>query len=872
MMAGWGLSAPWLLLGLCVLPGLWWLLRVTPPAPRRIAFPSVALLIGLGGPASAARTPLWLMMLRLVAAVLAILGLAGPMRRSASIAASAGGVAVVIDDGWASAPEWSERLRAAADTLDALATPDAPTRLLTTAPSAEGAAPALGPTTPARDFSTRLAALRPLPWPVDRAAAAAALAALPGGTRVIYVADGVAAPGDAAFAAALGRLGSVTELRGGLSPVLLRPAAAEPDRLTFRVETVFPSSAPVLARALDAAGVVLSVAPTADGTGVGAMVLPPDLRSRVASVRLGETGSAGATFLLDEAAPRRPVGVLEAGADADRPLVGSLFFVRRALATRADVRSGSLGGLIASKIAVLVLADGVITNPERVAELTGWVRGGGVLIRFAGPQLAGSTAPDPLLPAPLLEGDRELGGAMSWSQPATLAPFDANSPFAGLVAPAEVTVRRQVLAQPGAAPLVWASLADGSPLVTAAPLGAGKLVLFHVTANADWSNLPLSELFPDMLDRLVQLSAGVRAKPSDALLAPSRALDAFGVLGPPDAAARPVREDAIATTPAGPAHPPGLYGPAGGAQALNLSATLPRLTASASIAGAAERSLAGHAATYEAGPALLIAALLLLAIDALASLKLRGLILAGCVLMLGTAQAAAPAMPSLATHLAYVTTGDAQADGVAEAGLRGLSAVVNARTNAMLAAPVAVDPAHDELSFYPLLYWPILADAPTPDGATLARLDDYMQDGGIILFDTRDDGSDAGAQSALQRIGAALTIPPLRHLTAGHVLSHAFYLLRAFPGRLDGPVWVAASEDSANDGVSPVIVGGNDWGAAWATDVSGDTLYQPDGGEAARVLAYRFGVNLVIYALTGNYKADQVHAPELLRRMGEAPP
>jgi len=103
------------------------------------------------------------------------------------------------------------------------------------------------------------------------------------------------------------------------------------------------------------------------------------------------------------------------------------------------------------------------------------------------------------------------------------------------------------------------------------------------------------------------------------------------------------------------------------------------------------------------------------------------------------------------------------------------------------------------------------------------------------------------------------------------VLSRTFYLLHDFPGRYDGmPVWVAQEGDSTNDGVSPVIIGSNDWAHAWAVDDGGNTPYAPvpDGAEQ-RVVAYRFGVNAVIYALTGNYKADQVHVPALLKRLGE---
>ncbi|MEO1505196.1 MAG: DUF4159 domain-containing protein, partial [Pseudomonadota bacterium] len=111
------------------------------------------------------------------------------------------------------------------------------------------------------------------------------------------------------------------------------------------------------------------------------------------------------------------------------------------------------------------------------------------------------------------------------------------------------------------------------------------------------------------------------------------------------------------------------------------------------------------------------------------------------------------------------------------------------------------------------------------------------------------------------------------------VLTRSFYLIDALPGRwYGGPVWVEAApqggEDgqtvvNANDGVSPVIIGGHDWAGAWALDEQGAPLFPMGrGGERQREIAYRFGVNAAMYAFTGNYKSDQVHLPALLERLG----
>jgi hypothetical protein len=214
-------------------------------------------------------------------------------------------------------------------------------------------------------------------------------------------------------------------------------------------------------------------------------------------------------------------------------------------------------------------------------------------------------------------------------------------------------------------------------------------------------------------------------------------------------------------------------------------------------------------------------------------------------------------------------------DGTAKSGLEGLSEYVNRRTAATLYEPDPIRPGETDLSLYPLLYWPITADAPNLTSEQAAALNDYMARGGIILIDTRGSGSGEGfapgAAEALRRIAHSLNVPPLAPLTSDHVLPRAFYLLPDFPGRFTGDtVWVQRDQDRTNDSVSPVVIGGNDWASAWAISPDGSYPYAAiPGGQRQRTLAYRFGVNLVMYALTGNYKGDQVHIPAILQRLGQ---
>jgi hypothetical protein len=236
---------------------------------------------------------------------------------------------------------------------------------------------------------------------------------------------------------------------------------------------------------------------------------------------------------------------------------------------------------------------------------------------------------------------------------------------------------------------------------------------------------------------------------------------------------------------------------------------------------------------------------------------------AQAVLADGSAEPAA-----LTTRLAYVVTGDGQVDAVSRAGLDALATMVSRRTAASLGPAVGVDPAADELAFYPLLYWPLSPDQQPVPGAAIAPLVDYMRNGGTILFDLRQ--GDAGRSFVLRDLARRLDIPPLVPVPADHVLRRAYYLLSDLPGRRSGePVWIVDRAEQINDGVTTVVAGSNDWAGAWAADDALRPLFPVSpGGEQQREQAYRFGINLVMHALTGNYKADQVHLPAIMERLG----
>lgn len=907
LLAGLSFTAPITLGALIVLPAIWWLLRVTPPLPRRVVFPPLRLLLGLSGQEETpARTPWWLLLLRLIAAALVIVALADPIFGKPPEIAGNGPIVLFVDNGWTAAADWDARRAVLTDVMRTAAS--------------QGRAVAIVPTADVPDVTlmdagkaSRIAqALLPEPWLPERKRAADAIvkAKLGAGAQIIWLSDGIDDGQASATAQALGRAGNLTiygDQTGHGALGLLPPKNQTNgfDVTAVRADAEGPRSGEV--NALGSHGEMLAGArfQFKDGeTRAAAHIsLPLEVRNQTTRIAIVNADAAGAVQLLGGGGARRAVGLVAAGANEDtQPLLSDTYYLERALAPYADVQKGTVTSLLARNVSVLILADvGKITGSDydKVAK---FVQGGGILLRFAGERMTGGT--DDMVPVKLRVGGRYLGGALAWAEPQKLAPFADNSPFAGLAIPSDVSVTRQVLAEPSVelGDRSWARLADGTPLVTAQSRGKGFVVLFHITAGPSWSSLPLSGLYVDMIRRLLALSSGSR--PSDmksaTSLPPVSTLDGFGHTRKPPAEVLPIRAADIGRTVVSRFHPPGLYGVQGTEDALNAMKPDGALTPMGNV-GFTIYPYA-QTAVLSLAPWLLALAAGLLFLDALLSLWMRGyfsrlrvsgaaaVLVAAMVVLHGWDARADDAFDLKAateTRLAYVITGLADVDDMSKAGLTGLGNQLRLRTSYEPQEPMGVDILKDNLSFFPLLYWPLDPREKDLSPEAVSKISDYMRNGGTILFDTRDltlggvRGANSPGEQALRRLLAKLDVPPLEPVPANHVLTKAFYIITDFPGRWDGgKLWVEAlppgdpnagtAPARGGDGVSPIIIGGNDFAAAWAVRADGAPLVDVvPGGERQRELAYRFGVNLVMYAFTGNYKADQVHVPALLERLGK---
>lgn len=926
-------TSPWLLMALLSLPIIWWLLRLTPPKPQEEVFPPTRILAKLQEKEETpAQSPWWLTLLRLLMAALVILAMAGPiLNPQESSLNGEGPVMIVMDDGWASAQDWETRRNTALALVSEAKDEGRTVILKSTAGHENWSSEPLTPEAAASLLeASESIAIKPNHAKTANALSATIRTTNPG--QIIWLSDGLAREGTEDLANVMRAANTATAIYEADTEnlIIIETISNEPSELfgnLTRAQSTGAQEVSVIAR--DLKGVVISRANAFFGDGETKTRFkfegPVELRNQIARLEVDTAKNAAAVQLLDDNNRRRLVGLISGEKyDLSQPLLSPLYYISKALEPFSDLRrstdanvTASVPELINQGVSAIALADvGVITEATE-EELEKWIESGGLLIRFSGPRLAGAPQ-GKLLPVDIRPGDRNLGGALSWETPKSLAAFERESPFFGINPPRDVLVKKQLLALQEARleKKTWATLEDGTPLVTAEKRGSGWIVLFHVGSDAEWSNLPLSGTFVEMLRRTVNLSrsSGTTANQNQTIsLPPLRVLNGEGQFIPPNAAIKPLVVEADQSLDVTTENPPGFYGTEDGFTALNLFEEETILTPLAETDFASDFTRQGYltGASFDFKIWLLVAAAILLLLDCLAVLWMSGALrgrqtnkrAVASILLLGFVithlMSTTPTMAqeqdenfdfqsALKTRLAYVTTGINEVDNISQAGMQGLTFFISSRTALEPGEPIGLDISQDELSFYSLIYWPVdpRAELPTPE--TIARIDAYMKEGGSILFDTRDQVSGVlGGTSAspaartLQQILSTLDIPPLEPVPTDHVLTKSFYLLDRFPGRYaGGDLWVEKSQElnptegrrpaRAGDGVSSIMITSNDFAGAWAVDGSLRPLLPtipPDPTQ--RNYAFRSGVNLMMYALTGNYKADQVHLPALLERLGQ---
>lgn len=915
---------PLLLLALLGLPVIWYILRVTPPAPKKIFFPATRFVMDLeADEQTASKTPWWILLLRLLIAALIIIALARPVINPSTELPGRNAIRLLIDNSWAGAQNWSQQIKTAKEIItqagrerrEIYITP-------TTVATGEEKHTQYGPISAGEAISI-IRGLKPQSWSADYKSLAQYLAEQKErkSIQTIWLSHGL-------NEGHMHDLIKVVQRQGALQivsptpaqlPMLLRPAKNVRKRDQIKESDVYVSvdAPPTIAAATPFSVQALSE----DGNivDIQSEVITPDtlpitvffdisetIQNKIHSFQISGKKGSGGIFLLDDQYKKKTVGIASpAQKEATAPLIEASYYIRRALEPTASITTNTLEELIAGEASVIVLPDVAGMPTETLNTLEEWVEDGGVLIRFAGPNMAQARGELFLLPVKLRSGGRSFDGSLSWDEPQTIAEFEESSPYFGLSIPDDIVVKQQILADP-AQDLdgkVWARLNDGTPFITAKTFDKGLSVLFHTTANTSWSDFALSGLYVSILNRTVKLAgqAGHTIETSYTTLDPIAVLDGYGALVTPSPSVKPLSLSDLNDIMPSSVHPPGIYGRGHLSYALNLGTALPALQA---ISGLPTSVLHTHyEEDYEIDimPMFLYMALLLFCVDWIVMIMIAGRGLGftlpniakktigavALMILVGVAPSNAFASDEWdlkyteGFYLAYIVTGDATVDDISQRGLEKLSQTLTQRTSVEPAGVVGLYPEKDVLSFFPLIYWPISENQKNFSNKALGNIQYYLDHGGTILFDTRDRNSAETAMhntanaKALRAITGSLNIPPVIPISDDHVLGRSFYLLNSFPGLYDsGTLWVEQHSARGRDNVSSVLIGSNNWAAAWAQAQKAESRIHRFGSAGSgrgrqNEMSQRFGINLVMYALTGNYKADQVHIPHILERLGE---
>lgn len=183
--------------------------------------------------------------------------------------------------------------------------------------------------------------------------------------------------------------------------------------------------------------------------------------------------------------------------------------------------------------------------------------------------------------------------------------------------------------------------------------------------------------------------------------------------------------------------------------------------------------------------------------------------------------------------------------------------------------PAVVSPTSDSLHETPFLYLAGEREIELPSAAGIESLRRFLTFGGFLLIDSAEGTTDGAFDGSVRKLMAAV-LPPVgaqkgfEVVPSDHVVYKSFYLLDKPLGRLSIQ---PAMEAIVRDGRLVAVYIANDLGGAWSRDDFGNYDYRCEpGGERQRELSFRLGVNLVMYALCLDYKADQVHVPFIMKR------
>ncbi len=554
------------------LPPLWWLLSTLPPKPIKEYFPGISLLFNVQSDRlKPATMPIWQRLLCLSLVAGAGLNAALPDLNNHILGNESGPVVVAFDNGSFVADDWSAR-KAQIDEL--INSAESQNRQIVFVPAADFVTDGKIQHYEMMDASrarTALLEIAPRSWPVNHDALLPGLQVLKseitGNASVFWLNNGLESnsPDFVNMLQDLGPLTVITE-SDSTGPHLLSKSSNSGSKLTIRVQRpeIGETYSLTLTASNEQGQPLLQEDAIFEADKTEAEVIfdiPAELRAQIARVSIDGEKTAGAVVLLDDNWRQRSVGLIETG--VSEGLLDGSNFVAKAINPFTDLHAGSVSSILNLPLSVIVQTDETVLTQQERADIKTWVEAGGTYLRFAGPRLAAQPNDD-LLPVEIRKGTRSTNGSLAGNGEGKIAAFSEQSPFHGLAIPESVQVNQIVLTNPSPDlnEYIWASLEDGTPLVTAKQEGEGWVVLVHTTANMDWANLPLSgEFFLQMMRAIVSHSQGtVSENQINRNLPALTSLDAEGHLERAPGQARPLTQAVLESGRMDATYRPGYYG------------------------------------------------------------------------------------------------------------------------------------------------------------------------------------------------------------------------------------------------------------------------------------------------------------------------
>lgn len=571
------------------------IMRSVPPRPKEEDFPFIRLLFDLDSDEQEAdKMPWWQRAVNYGAVSAIAIAAAGPHLNQAPSFEGEGPVLIAVDNGFASAPDWQMRVEEMTNIIRHAHNQDREIIILPTARPETGGNVGHSGSMQAAAALDYLHAMEPQSWSINHGQSTVALEAIEMDLSAAYwLSNGLEGPNTTSFAVELGNRAPLTVIENSEQhPVLLmmEPQFENGDyRITVKRSEIEEAQTLSIS-AYNESHVLITRQDLVfeEGASEASIVFESDSAS-ANGIRLNDVfrfaidreQGAGTTALVDEKWKPRSVGLVVQNQFDVQSLLGEARFINAALGPHVDLYQGGIEALIDSgDVSVLVIPDAVTINDISRAKLEAWVESGGTLLRFAGPNMARAEHKnDPLLPVDLRRGTRSLNeGVAAARDIGHIENFAENSPFVGVEIDENINIERQILAQPGpdTDSKIWASLADGTPLVSADSLGQGKVVLVHTSANTRWGDLSLSPMFIDLMLGVVQQSNSVQDTSDYQLpmMPPISVLDGFGDLEAPITTVEPISQSVVDVQDMGPLHPPGFYGNTVTRYAYNISDTI----------------------------------------------------------------------------------------------------------------------------------------------------------------------------------------------------------------------------------------------------------------------------------------------------------